>query len=121
MLTKAYVMLTSLSGKNQTAENFVETVIRKLVKVGMKEDIDELVSEGATLIPRDLDDIMDELEDTYKTRRKEPEIKLAFMLYGIDEVDLPPSATGVGRATAPSTAGTSEVEGKVSYRARDRS
>ncbi len=110
LLKKAYLMLTGVANRNQAAENFIETVIRKLVKVGMKEDIDELALEG-NLEPRSLDDIMDELEETYKRKRKEPEIKLAFMLYGIDNEDLPPGS-------APEKGGTSNVgsmEGKVSW------
>ena len=113
VLTKAYIMLTSVGSRDMTSENFIETVIRKLVKVGMKEDIDEMVSEG-THVQRDLNDIMDELEVTYRTRRKEPEIRLAFMLFGIDEVELPFSAGGTTKGgTLAATGGT--LDNKVSF------
>ena len=119
VLTEAYILLTGIATKNQTSENFFDTVIRKLVKVGMKDDIDEMVSEGIHMPLRSLDDIMEELEDTYSRRRKEPEVKLAFMLYGIDEVDLPATAANPNSRTGTAGGGggsdSDAVEGKVSF------
>ncbi|GMI16115.1 hypothetical protein TrLO_g4845 [Triparma laevis f. longispina] len=88
ILNEVYLLLTETAAKSTLGEKFLETVIMKLIKVGMKDDIDELALEG-TAQARSLDQMMEELEETYKKKRKEPEIKLAFMLYGLDTENLP--------------------------------
>ena len=111
ILNKAYTMLRELGSSNHTVDSFVETVILKLIKVGMKDDIDELALEG-NHESRSLDQMMEELEVTYSNRWKEPEIQLAFMLYGLADDDLPTPTKQGGREKG---VGGGTMEGKVSW------
>ena len=106
ILGEVYLLLMEAADRNASGSKFLETVIMKLIKVGMKDDIDELALEG-TAPPRTLENMMHELEETYKRKRKEPEIMLAFMLYGLDNDSLP-------SPTKPKP-GMTSTEGKVSF------
>ncbi|GMH46654.1 hypothetical protein TrRE_jg2980 [Triparma retinervis] len=116
-LNKAYLLLTEIGSKNHVTESFIETVIMKLIKVGLNEDLDELALEEGGHEPRSLDVLMDELDHSYKNKWREPEIQLAFMLYGMADEDLP-TPTKPKRGGGGSTMNTrsmTSLDGKVSF------
>ena len=118
ILNKAYLLLTELGTKNHVTESFIETVIMKLIKVGLKEDLDELALEGGHE-PRSLDVLMDELDYSYRRKWREPEIQLAFMLYGLADEDLPTPTKPKKNGSTMNNASLGSLEGKVSFGSMD--